>query len=461
MTHSNATVRSTADVYQQHRSIFNGMLLVAGFLLLSKSVGALKEALVAARYGVSDLVDAYLFSFSLTQAPVGIIGGAMTSLLVPLLATDSCKNEHRLRLMRRLTSYTITAGIGLAVISHLAFPILIRQGFFGLSHSQISRTTFMVSAMSLVIPASLLSRLFAASLMAHNQHRNTLFECLPSLGILFCLILIPGDNALLVGGCLGIVAESLLLAILVSLSGDLVVPQFSVPTVRDARHMKTAAVVVVSHALLGMGELVDQLLGARLAGGSLATMGYANRVLALPLGLAATTIGRSMLPVLSRHQPQHSNTYAWFVSQWVIVVTACGTIGMGLLILFAEQFVRFLFERGHFGAAETMRVTLALQWGASRIPFYLATIVVMYGITSVRRTKPLLVIGVVAFVTKLITSAALLPSLGLEGLLLSSTCVYALTSCVGLWMLWVADDVGPCLTPKRAAVSCSFRRRCP
>ena len=54
------------------KEISLGMLAIGSFIFLSNVVGAFKEMTIAWRYGVSEIVDVYLFVFSLVLWPFGI-----------------------------------------------------------------------------------------------------------------------------------------------------------------------------------------------------------------------------------------------------------------------------------------------------------------------------------------------------------------------------------------------------
>ena len=66
--------------------ILSGFLWVSLFLFLGKIAGAAKEMVVAWRYGVSPIVDAYVFVFNMLAWPGGVFGSVCLSLLVPLCA---------------------------------------------------------------------------------------------------------------------------------------------------------------------------------------------------------------------------------------------------------------------------------------------------------------------------------------------------------------------------------------
>ena len=59
----------------------------------------------------------------------------------------------------------------------------------------------------------------------------------------------------------------------------------------------------LGHFLLTATIPIDQGFAARLGEGSVATLGFANRILTLFSGLATIVIARALLPVLSERLP--------------------------------------------------------------------------------------------------------------------------------------------------------------
>lgn len=416
------------------RAILSGMIAVGSFLVIGKLIAAAKEIVVASRFGVSDIVDAYQFSFTLTQWPATFLGAAMVSVIVPLFSTATQDDLHRKRIYSRLFGYVLFASVGIGCISLLAFPFIVSSGIFSFTAIQESRVVTMVTLLSLVIPAAIASRFLAGCTMAARSHVNTLFECLPALAILVFVGCVPLEQSLVLGGMTGIFVQCILLAGSVAILGTLVRPRLELPGEEEYRIFGAFGVFVLAYLLLGSVEIIDQIAAASLPPGSLATLGYANRVLALVLGIVATTICRSLLPVLSAYNGEGKQIRPRFVLVLLGMLISAAAVGAIAIAWFSGDIIRVLFERGAFGSSDTERVASALRWGVTRVPPYLMTIVLMYAITSQQRARPLLLLGLVTSVGKLTATLLLLPWLGFHGLLLSSTVAYCGAAGFALWI---------------------------
>ena len=62
--------------------------------------------------------------------------------------------------------------------------------------------------------------------------------------------------------------------------------------------------MLAGQALISFIGIIDQFFAAPLGTGAIATLSYANRILASMLGLGATAVARATLPVFSQAQAQ-------------------------------------------------------------------------------------------------------------------------------------------------------------
>lgn len=414
--------------------ILRGMLLVCGFLLVAKLVAAGKEIVVAAQFGVSEVVDAYQLSFSLTQWPIAFFGAAIVSTVVPLVSRQRFDSRSHREAVGRFFAYVLILGCVVCVLVVVGLPAIIRSGVFPFALDQQNRIVRMTVILGLAIPASLASRFFAGCAIAARTHLNTLFECLPAVMIITCLTMSSGENALVFGGFLGLLFQCAMLGFSIFLIGSLPTPQFSWPGKAEADVLRGCGALIAAHFLLGTVDIVDQVVASTLNSGSIATLGYANRVLALVLGLAATTICRSMFPVLATMSQTHDSRCVLTVLFWIGGVFVGAAVVAGGLAMYSGEIVKLIFERGAFMPEHTERVSAALRWGASRVPPYVLTMVLVYAITSQRCPQRLIALGCLICLSKIIAATVLTYYYGLTGLIVSSTIVYALAGVFGLWV---------------------------
>jgi putative peptidoglycan lipid II flippase len=105
-----------------------------------------------------------------------------------------------------------------------------------------------------------------------------------------------------------------------------------------------------------VSPLVDQIFASLLPTGSISALGYALKIVSVFSGIIFTSVGRAVLPYLSRQAASNNmrefkNTlrlYSWIVG--------LGTAVLSILMLFlAHPIVQILFQRGAFSAEDTER----------------------------------------------------------------------------------------------------------
>src|SRR5215475_2002035 len=104
------------NAHPDHRAIARGMVIGSLFVFLSKLAGAAKEMAIAWRYGVSEVVDAYLFIFNLLNWPIVVWFSVLSVVLIPLAARVREKNPKDLpRFRAELLGLTLVLGFALAL----------------------------------------------------------------------------------------------------------------------------------------------------------------------------------------------------------------------------------------------------------------------------------------------------------------------------------------------------------
>jgi putative peptidoglycan lipid II flippase len=179
--------------------------------------------------------------------------------------------------------------------------------------------------------------------------------------------------------------------------------------------------------------LIDQFYAVGMGTGSVATLGYANRILSLILGLAAVAVSRATLPVFSQSGPDGTGNLYKVATYWAGIMFTAGIAVMLVSYMLAPWAVKLLFERGQFGAADTGIVAEVLRYGLPQLPFYFACMVLVSYALSQRRYKLIFWSGIIGCAGKIIGNVLLVPVLGISGIALAATLVYGFNA-VFFWI---------------------------
>jgi peptidoglycan biosynthesis protein MviN/MurJ (putative lipid II flippase) len=421
---------------QRHhdRRIVLGTLSVMAFVLAAKVFGAAKEILVAARYGTSAPVDAYLLLFRLYDLPVSIWAGTLGVTFVPLFFRLRDSPELFARFRAELVGVTILGGVLLALAAGVGVPWILRAAPLGLSLEVQSVAIEMARPLALMIPLGLLTGLVFARMVAAENRVVSLYEGAPAAVLFLILIFSPGGEIdPLVWGTVAGYAVALILM----LAAQGRVEPLTRPVIRTQSRLwrdftRFSLVVATSGFVIGVTVVIDQLMVAHLGTAAIATLGYAMRIVSLVTAIGATAITRVILPVLSDVEARGGDSGKRIASRWALVFMALGVLGILVGWPLAPILVEVMFERGAFTANDTAAVVDVLRWGLLQLPFAFAGPVFAQLWAARQRFMAFLYVNTFAVALKLITNFLLIDSLGINGVMVGTAVMYAACLAV-LW----------------------------
>jgi len=405
------------------------MAWVSLFVFLGKLAGAAKEMAVAARYGVSGTVDAYIFIFNLVTWPVSLWFSILTGVLIPLVSKIRKDSPAELpRFRAELLGFTLLTGSILSVLLWVGLPLLMNSQCTGLVSSSVLIAVKMVPGLALVGLLGLLASLFSAWTMSAGRYTNTLLEGVPSMTILAALLVFSGNGSgpLIWGTLIGFILYVLCFIISFSWRGEIEAPQFAYSSVYWTVFWRGFGIVLAGQTLMSFIGIIDPFFAGHLGAGAIASIGYANRVLALILGLGATAVARATLPIFSEINVWKDRSYR-LVIQWVGILFALGTAAMLISWWLAPWMLRLIFQRGAFTAMDTRVVTEIFCYGLPQLPFYFAGLVFVSFLASQRKYKLIAVSAGINLIVKTAANFIFVPFMGTKGLLIATDVMYGVS----------------------------------
>ena len=377
-----------SELHPAHKRIARGAAWVAVFVIAGKLAGAAKEIGIAWRYGIGELVDAYQLASTLVFWLPGTLVSVISIVLVPMLVRLQQENaEARALFLRELQGAALLIGAGLALFTVVIGPFLLPYLGGKLSEPSHRMTLEFAFGMAPLAPLALLIGLHAARLMAKGRQINTLLEGIPAAAILiFVLLWPPGPHIgpLLWGTLLGTAIETIWLWELGRRSdAGSRMPSFSRRSPHWSELYRAAGVLGVGQLIMSIITPLDQFTAAQLGDGAIATLGYANRIIALLIGVGAIAISRGALPVLAGlHAAGRSIESHRIASRWAGLMLGVGALVAAIAWALAPWGIALLFERGAFTSEDTRVVAEVLRWGLFQIPFYFAGLVLVQLLAS-------------------------------------------------------------------------------
>lgn len=435
-------VHHLADPHSRHRQIAVGFVWVSVFVLIGKLASAAKEMAIAWRYGISEAVDAYVFVFNVVSWPITVWFSILTVILVPLFARIGNDNTLRLSQFRaELLGFTLISGLVVGILSYIGFSALLRARWIGLSEGALLRATEWIGPLSLLVPLGFVISLFSVWMLAYSRHRNTLYEAVPPLVILVALVLPPSwvPEPLIWGTIAGFALHMFALAMPLCANKELDIPRFTFQSPAWGYFWGSIGIMAVGQALMSLTSIVDQFFAAHLGPGAISTLSYANRVLALILGLGALAISRATLPVFSEAFAMQGQRPHYLVLRWAKLMFLAGIVAAIIGWIFSPLIVKVLFERGAFAAEDTQEVANILRFSLLQIPFYFSSLVLVSGLSSMGRYRAIALIAVVNIFFKILINFILAAYFYLVGLVVATAIMYAVSA--GLCFLALRVDI--------------------
>ncbi len=403
---------------------FGVVMVLAGG---AKIIGLLKEVAVAAKFGISPSIDAYIFLFNILSTPVSIWFGTIFSTLVPyLIRLERQDSVEALRFRSEFVTLSIGLGALVGILTGIGLYAFVAAGISGLGEEASRHARDVLPWLWVLIPLLFVAQYGASCLMAKNLHANTFYEGAPALVILVAALILPSTIGTLAAATIAGAALQMFATLFsVARCGSLQRPAMPGRSRSWPGFWPSFAVMAGVQTLQSSAPLIDQLIAAQLPSGSLAQFSYALRVQALFLTLIALAVPRVLLPALASIAHLDQREINRFVMRWALLLGGTGVMVSLVISIFSEPIVRILYERGSFSAQDTVAVAAILSVMIWQLPFYTLSLLYSQQHISSGRYSLVAAIAIGTLITKLSIGLVLVWKFGLLGLAASGAVVFA------------------------------------
>jgi putative peptidoglycan lipid II flippase len=369
----------------------------------SAALGAVRQVLFNAQFGVSTEANAYYAAFRLPDTLFSLIaGGALSSAMIPVLVNS--RQEGGEAAGWRLAGLVLTALVaffGLVVLAvELFTPFLVTRLLAPGFDAETSQLTIKLTRIMLIQPLVLaIGSVATAVLNSRNQFFPTALSVVSHNVALISGILATRlfPELGILGPTFGVLGGALLqvLILLPGLLGGGKQLRLSVD-LADKRLREVVRLLIPNGLSVGVnysGFIIDTSFATRapqMAG--LAAIYNAFLLVGLPIALLGQAVGQAAFPRLTAYA-EANDWHNMRRTQWGSLGAAIGlaVVALAALLLLGRFTIRFLFERGMFDAAAGDLTYQVLVIYAVALPAYIATEVVTRGLIALRDTRtPLL-----------------------------------------------------------------------
>jgi putative peptidoglycan lipid II flippase len=367
-------LRRFANQGSVNSRIARAAVLSGGLTAGVKVASLAREILVAAVFGVSGQIDAYLIALMLVGIPHGIVLYAVQWTLIPeFVRTDSIYGHATSRrLLRQVVAITLLILTVVLVLWALLLPNLIayltRAGQ-GSASAAVRNCVLVLGAFYFASGTVLLGY---GALQARKRFLiNGTVPLATPLVMVAVLLAFPFARAetLAIGMALGAVLELVIIEAVLRRDGLTMLPASPFKGPLGQPFMISLAKVAGGAAAIALLPLVEQTAAVEFGVGAVATLGYGNRLPALLNGLAISAFAIAVLPYFSEMLARGEATQCRrTLERYALVLGAGGAAVAFVLILGSDGIVRVVFQRGAFDEIASVGVALAQQAYLMQIP---------------------------------------------------------------------------------------------
>ena len=197
------------------------------------------------------------------------------------------------------------------------------------------------------------------------------------------------------------------------------VVDFKDPGVRQVAGLMLPAIIGLSATQINIA--VDTHLASRFGDGPVSYLNYAFRVMQLPIGLFGVAIATSTLAAVSVHAAQNQLQKLSDTVSGSLRLAACltfpATVG---LILFRNEIIELLYQRGRFLPDDTGNTSAVLLWYAMALFAYSAVKILVPAFYALNDTRTPVRLSMLTVAVKIAANFALIYQLGFLGLALAT-----------------------------------------
>lgn len=421
-------------------------------VLASRLTGLVREITLAHFFGATAAYDAYLLGFRIPNLTRDLFAeGALSSAFVPTFVEALQKKSRQdAAHLANLVATAIILVVGTLCLAGMIFAPqmvdLLAPGFRQIAgkHELAVRLTRIMCPFLLVVAlaAQAMGILNACNQFALPALSSSMFN-VGSLAVGLSMGFLAGPYlgipaiegmawGVLVGGCIQLSAQ---IPALVR-SGFVFRPaiDWEHPGLRQILRLMGPA--ILGSAAVQINVMVNTSFASEINGG-MSWLGYAFRLMQLPLGLFGVAIGGATLPAISRSAARGDmDDFRRTLSRslgLVFLLTIPSSVGLFVL---GPSIIGALFERGEFTSYDTQQTALALGWFAIGLAGYSALKVLVPAFYALKdaRTPMFVSLASIAINYAVVSTMTTQPGFGLAGLAMS-TSVVAITGSLILFSI--------------------------
>jgi len=414
-------------VKKRGESIAWGSFIILFTTFLSRALGFVREVLIAQFFGARAVTDSFLVANVLPTTIAGLVGGALTTIFIPVFVEEREKNGEKKAWegARAVYGVSLLYLLVMLAIAYIFAPFFIRiiaPGFDG------ERLSLALSMNRIMLPSLVFLGLFGLSTGIFQSYRLFTLPALAGLAYNICLIafLIMARNhpivSLAIGSLAGVSLQFFCLVIAARRKWPEWGVSFSFSHVMLKKVWGLLLPVLFGTGVGYLNLIVNRIFASLLPEGTIAALNFADRVKEIPVGLFAAALSQAIYPITSLQAIRGKtrelrNLFSQTIEiLWLFIVPSTA----GLMVL-ARETIRFLFERGAFTPQATSITAQALLFYSIGLLATASLTVLTRTFYSLQDTRTPVKVSVIGLLLNVVLNALLVHRMAHRGLALATS----------------------------------------
>lgn len=402
-------VKRIIDLIQKEiQGLHEAAYLLAIFALLSQFLGLIRDRLLAAEFGASQILDVYYASFRLPDLLFVIVTALVSAaVLVPIFSQNLSDESVLKKHIDSLFTVFLMAMVAIVLVTIIFTPFILKLIAPGLLNAETGGQLILFTRILLLSPLLLgISQLFGGIIQAYRKF--VLYAVSPilyNLGIIIGIIFlypIFGNLGLIYGVVLGLIFHVLVQLptiakynLLPHVSWKLKRVDFSI--VKKVISLSLPRTIALASSQITLIVLIA--IASTMAAGSIAIFTFAYNLQSVPMSIIGVSYSLAAFPTLSRLFKE--GDLEKFLSNLVIAARHIIFWSIPVIVMFIvlrAQIVRTILGSGEFSWSDTRLTAAALALFIISALAQSLILLFVRGYYSAGQTKKPLIINVASSV---------------------------------------------------------------
>lgn len=410
-------------------SLLSGFLTVGMWTMLSRVLGLVREVLIAATMGASNLSDVFYVALSLPNIFRRFFAeGALNLSFVPLFSKKLENGDDPHGFAQEAFSALGAFLLMFTAVMMIFMPALVyamASGFAGSEKFDIA-VTFGRIAFPYILFISL------AALISGVLNANGRFVAAAAAPVALNILLITAmTTAHFAGWNVGLIAiwavpiAGIIQLAIVWYDARNAGFRLTITPPRLTPELKRLAVIAGPALLAGGVVQINLLVGRQVASqydGAISMLSYADRLYQLPLGVVGVAIGIVLLPDLSRRLEAGDNAGGRDAFNRAVEFSLALTLPAAVaLLVIPEQLISTIYERGKFTADNSAQTAIAVAIYGLGLPAFVLQKALQPMFYAREDTKTPFRYALWSMVVNAVIAVGLMPFIGFQAAALATT----------------------------------------